>query len=572
MEQPSLQACTYTDNADYSSHYAVEYFDTAGLFAITITPRKTNMPEPEKTITVTVKSGENGIANLQGEWMQGDNVSYSWKSAEMTVGTVIEWGASFDINTASITVDEWKLTDGDHTKTEGYYIINRDGQKRPLPENRIIRNVSRPDATEIQEGIGANGFQEYEIIIDVYDGQLVDHSKSFKIWNIQGMTVSHDSPEVVELTQANITQELKADSRTYVLTEDIELINWEPVGTAVLNNSDPPELIDPNNFDGAFQGRLYGNGYTITITSLSPKDNFAGIFGVAVNAEIRDLFIKYNNGSPIYAPASGNFFAGALGGYLRDTVVSSTIVIENSEDSPLKIIVPQGTANVWVGGIAGYLGGWNPPILNPGQYPIRFVPLVQNCYVGLAVECTDSGTGFLNIGGIAGEAGYADYSLSNVQSASISRASVSAVISVTKNNDGDVCIGGAVGKSVCIGIQNLSFLQINFHKTSITTITVNRGAYSGNTYCGGLVAYADFTGIFNSSFDSSIEVPSNFEGTGNVYIGGIISFIRGEGLIPRPLGRDKNFSPLSMLGIKPETNTSGERRYPVPSGRGSSLT
>ena len=40
-------------------------------------------------------------------------------------------------------------------------------------------------------------------------------------------------------------------------------------------------------------------------------------------------------------------------------------------------------------------------------------------------------------------------------------------------------------------------------------------------------------------------------------------FIRGEGLIPRPLGRETNRSPLSMLGIKPETNTSGERNTPL---------
>ena len=43
----------------------------------------------------------------------------------------------------------------------------------------------------------------------------------------------------------------------------------------------------------------------------------------------------------------------------------------------------------------------------------------------------------------------------------------------------------------------------------------------------------------------------------------IVFFIRGEGLIPRPFGRETNCSPLSMLGIKPETNTSGERNTPL---------
>ena len=42
-----------------------------------------------------------------------------------------------------------------------------------------------------------------------------------------------------------------------------------------------------------------------------------------------------------------------------------------------------------------------------------------------------------------------------------------------------------------------------------------------------------------------------------------LAFIRGEGLIPSPLGRETNCSPLSMLGIKPETNTSGERNTPL---------
>ncbi|MCL2139239.1 MAG: hypothetical protein FWH41_06875, partial [Treponema sp.] len=42
-----------------------------------------------------------------------------------------------------------------------------------------------------------------------------------------------------------------------------------------------------------------------------------------------------------------------------------------------------------------------------------------------------------------------------------------------------------------------------------------------------------------------------------------LPFIRGEGLMPRPLGRESNGSSFGTLGIKPESNSSGERNTPL---------
>ena len=73
----------------------------------------------------------------------------------------------------------------------------------------------------------------------------------------------------------------------YILMNDIDLsgINWEPIA----GQSQP---VEPNPSD-CFQGELNGNGYTINnLTVNNSSSLYAGLFGVTLNAEIKNLGLE----------------------------------------------------------------------------------------------------------------------------------------------------------------------------------------------------------------------------------------------------------------------------------------
>ena len=102
-----------------------------------------------------------------------------------------------------------------------------------LAPDKIIRNVNRLDGTGVLQGMPVSGIQEYWIFLDLYNESVRVDTVSFRIWNFPGMKADNEN-RAIELTQVNFKTELKADSRQYVLTEDVFLTDWERVGAAAL--------------------------------------------------------------------------------------------------------------------------------------------------------------------------------------------------------------------------------------------------------------------------------------------------------------------------------------------------
>ena len=73
----------------------------------------------------------------------------------------------------------------------------------------------------------------------------------------------------------------------YILMNDIDLsgINWEPIGGLA------DASVRPNPSD-CFQGELNGNGYTINNLTVNNPSGYGGLFGVTLNAEIKNLGLE----------------------------------------------------------------------------------------------------------------------------------------------------------------------------------------------------------------------------------------------------------------------------------------
>jgi hypothetical protein len=128
--------------------------------------------------------------------------------------------------------------------------------------------------------------------------------------------VSASGSGVSPFILVNNAEDLQAMSEclecSYMLTADIDLSEfaWTPVGT----EADP------------FTGRLYGQGYAIdNLTNLEPSMSKFGLFGVASNIVIQDVYVD-NFDSGIVAHNDVAYFIGHLQGgdnHLRNIQISS---------------------------------------------------------------------------------------------------------------------------------------------------------------------------------------------------------------------------------------------------------
>ena len=102
-------------------------------------------------------------------------------------------------------------------------------------------------------------------------------------------------------------------SGKYILMNDIDLsgINWEPIG-GLADASVPPNPSD------CFQGELNGNGYTINNLTVNNPSGYGGLFGVTLNAEIKNLGLENVD---IYG-----FAAGGVVAVIVDTSISNCYV------------------------------------------------------------------------------------------------------------------------------------------------------------------------------------------------------------------------------------------------------
>ncbi|WP_461256053.1 GLUG motif-containing protein [Treponema sp. R80B11-R83G3] len=511
---------TLTNN-EYGWYNDPECVASNGLFMIIITP-KTMSPENSK---MTVKL--NGITDMYGNAMIGSGL-FSWKTISSSSNVHVDsWSAVYEYDevkkSGNIKVN-YAQTGADRVETN--YRLNK-GQNIPFEETII--SVPGPDDSGIREGRQISGIREYEIFIELYEGDAVADFVSFKIWNFPDMVVSNDNPvyEVINAASA-----LNSDNRTvglanlvlndatkqYVLANDINIIStWAPIGSDAV----------------PFKGKFYGNGRTITLNNGFSGDGDLGLFGYAQDATIRDLTLAYNNqdenqdeinvaaslstpfemyetninndydndGQP--DPESSFPFdftalrVGGLAGHLKNSEVCNIITSGGTIKVKSKpcggiITLPFGEdgadtdfpdGGVLLGGIAGYVEGGT----------------VLNCRAALSTQFTpgSSATFFAVTGAIAGIA---------------VKGSIDEVTIAANVNADIIDFIGTVGGAVGISQRN-----------TLTDITFSAGAVSffGNpmlSVCAGIVGMSSMVTMERCSFLGNITVNTNAD----VTIGGLV--------------------------------------------------
>jgi len=399
------------------------YSTSGGFFTITISPTS-NLPPVNSLITVRVS----GLKNTYDESM-GSDYNFSWQTPSAVTAAITSWNASYSETANNITVN-WTTT-GAVNRIDTYYRINK-GSNIPLTSGSAvigtITGIPRLDSSGVAQGRNVSNVFEYEIFIELYaDGIRLD-IENFKIWNVPDMSTSKDNP-LVELTSLNISTELKADTRNYVLIHDITLSSWTPVGP--------------------FSGKFYGNGRTIT-------SGAGGLFGSVNNALIRDLLVEYTN-TTISETTNFGGITGEMRGTSRieNSIVSGTI---------------QGSVTGNIGGIVGRMIGGT----------------ISNCYSTVAINNSISGSGQAFVGGIAGRVG----DPATAGSIIIQNTKASGNITVTGTGTGNIYIGGICGASNLGATRSINFRNVE-HSGGNIIFTQSSG--SSPLWIGGFAGYISST-------------------------------------------------------------------------------
>jgi len=244
----------------------------------------------------------------------------------------------------------WKTEQNDKNNMTGARVfINNEEQ---TPESGVgdrTRYINCPiiDTSVVRKGQVVNNVHRYDIRVTGYNIAGNAEPMELSIWNIPDMNVTQTDLTTTNteyLTQANIADKLKAAGsygKNFMLTEDVTLTSWEPVGTGTIDPN------DPNIIATAFQGKFYGNGHTITINSMNTAANM-GLFGTVQRAEIRDLRVEY----AMTADGNGNFggIAGEVFNLPLTTGTQYTYIRNVIVDGSLTI---NGSGEIYAGGIAG---------------------------------------------------------------------------------------------------------------------------------------------------------------------------------------------------------------------------
>jgi hypothetical protein len=459
---------------------------------LTTAPALPGSPVDTRTIQVQYRDS---LGNTSGWLSTNQNFRYDTTN----LSQVSTWSASY--HDASNVIDlTWTLP-ANALRIEVWVngFLHGTGADTSGSSYRIL-DIPRANSTGIRSGQPTSNVMEYNIsLITVYSNDGRSEPRTFKIWNIPGMSVNQSNTVTEIRTQDELANVANNLSGQFVLANNIEINGaWTPIG-----------ISDTNSFTGKF----YGNGHTITVSGGFGGTTYRGIFGYAQNAVIRDLTLNYNHASPINVPA--NSYIGGIVGYLSNTRVSNVITTGGT----LSVI---SSGAVWLGGITGYIRGSQK---------------IENSRAGLSVSLTNNGSGheaISHIGAVAGETGTgtgtdADHSFTmnngfsspnpTLQGLILDGLTVVANVNANARTSGTLNIGGAVGSSIENTLRDISVNgEISFLKN---TNSVNN--------CGGIIGRAHSTNLVNSFFSGSVGTTGGVTVSGNTELGGLIGSYRSTG-------------------------------------------
>jgi len=499
------------NNKDEEWYNPPEYSTAGGFFTVTMTVG--TLPPEGSFMTVTVK----GIKNAQGEAMDGD-YSFSWNTSSAVAVSLTSYSAVYNSDNITVTYTQ---TNADDVKT--YYRRNKGAN---TPFDGTISGVPAPEAGNVKNGISVSGIQEYEIVIELYAENIMEHRTTFKIWNIPGMIASlnnttYGTMTITEITALSAIHENATGQ--YVLVNDITVGSHTPISN--------------------FKGKFYGNGHTVTISGSMTANN-SGLFGTVSDGIVRDLTVNYSNATinptdtaqfgGIAGTTSGsaqlinilvkgavtfsvngdtNAYVGGMVGRMG-TATTDTTSISNAYGG-LNLTVEKSNAvtsgSLYIGGAVGSMGD----VTNGSVVKVREVSVTGNITVGkngTPVNVVDNGyynTSYgLFVGGITGLI----YGSTDTKRAELHNSDYrQGTITVFSGNGGSF-LGGAVGSLRASGtITNCSSLQSGFEISKTGT---------------GLSCIGNFAGIFysgtveNCYAEKDVTVIADTGANGNMFIGG----------------------------------------------------
>jgi len=260
----------------------------------------------------------------------------------------------------------WKAVYNDDTgdQDNGEIIISW-----TTPDSMLKVNIGGGSFNQTVEGTGerfrrfivprsSTGIQKYDITLTAINSNDVSAPPvSFTIFNaVGGMEVDADNPAFEINTAADLISMRTTNNekfalgaanskKQFVLTNNIStpnpLTEWTPIGDSSSNS---------------FQGKFYGNGRTITISSFSSTTaTYFGLFGYVNNALIRDLIVNYTNstGITITGTTELRYVGGiaAIADGMQTEILNST-VRRNSGTTAIPVNIPAGI-DVHSGSIVG---------------------------------------------------------------------------------------------------------------------------------------------------------------------------------------------------------------------------
>ncbi|GBU27538.1 hypothetical protein R84B8_01071 [Treponema sp. R8-4-B8] len=194
--------------------------------------------------------------------------------------------------------------------------------------------VPKINASNVRDGQAVTGVQRYDISVVGYNAAGDAAPVTLSVWNIPDMSVSVSNP-AIELSQNNFTATLNANfSGTLVLTSDVNVSDWVPLG--------------------AFTGKFYGNGHTVSINGFAAAGSGnanIGLFGEVSGGFIRDLAVRYSGSGDVTSfdvSRSGETRFGGIAG-----IMSGTARLENTLVLGSFSVTVVTDDNMEVGGFAG---------------------------------------------------------------------------------------------------------------------------------------------------------------------------------------------------------------------------
>jgi len=455
-----------TTNKENNWFYEPEYAASGGFFTVTMNV-SANLPPANSLMTVTVK----GIKNAQGDSMDEAGYSFSWNTSSAKDVYFNSWSAEYthneSTNSGSIKV-LYDQTGANNDNVKMYYRLNS-GANIDI-SGGAISGVPGPDVSGVREGRPVSGIREYAVFIELYVDGIMESRASFKIWNIPGMSVAHNSFVKEVRTGAELAAMKDNLGGQYVLADDIAVSGaWIPVGAETT----------------PFTGKFYGNGRTVTINGFAASPD-TGLFGVVSGGIVRDLTVVYGN---VTVSAAVN--VGGIVGQMWSGANILNSIVKGASGTETLTLTPNGGNNANLGGIAGM-------VLNS---------FISNCRAGLNVKLNSDGAGSGNIGAVAGFAesgsgggisiniGYTNpkgkgpnIALANL---AIDGVTVTANASGSTSSTGDLNIGGAAGISSNNTMRDIivSGGGVSFDRTNA----------SGSTIVGGITGYARNTNMEDCS-------------------------------------------------------------------------